>query len=642
MLPGYLTARQLLLVGSLVALTLAPNVSRAGDNDTAELKKLLEAQARQIEALNQQIDAASSAAAGGAKNNPNLYSPQKVIIDDASIRKIVAEYLQENPGVGMPPSVQVGYGLGGGPGFTIRSAPNPSYASWQDESKIPFELRIRGRVQMDYYFYKVADNLNHQTGFHYAPAVGDLSSLLIKRGRLVFDGTAFTPNLRYEVQLDGNTRGIASFQNNDIVQNSGGVPGGGGHGAPGIGTAPSAIGGTVISDHAERLYAAWVAYDFHPCCASKGCGAGCCDGTPMYAPTLSLIAGKQKPFFALEEILGSANQQFVEYSMADYFFDADDDNFLTAAGVELRAFEDRLYVKALVTNGNESQFPISQMDDLPGLNVGFWYDFGGSWDCDRQQWQLFGDCLADIDYSCNPVVRVGGAINDVWMGRRSIYGDVEQSRVFVMPAGPRGTRIFNELNGDGTTPAGARSLDKFDSYTSEVFVAAKYRGFSLSNEWWVRDLNNFHAPVGLNQIIYPIPQANGTSVNALFTRGSLTDYGMQLQGGYFIIPKHLELVARWSWIRGESGDLNGNGSFQNVNVAGVGSVRIMNGAFQHHHEADEFAVGVNYYFKRQLLKWQTDIGVYQGGNPVGGGASAAGFITGVDGWMLRSQIQVAF
>jgi hypothetical protein len=72
------------------------------------------------------------------------------------------------------------------------------------------------------------------------------------------------------------------------------------------------------------------------------------------------------------------------------------------------------------------------------------------------------------------------------------------------------------------------------------------------------------------------------------------------------------------------------------------AVRVLPTAFQNFHEADEYAVGVNYYFKRQLLKWQTDFSVYQGGNLAAGGRSPAGFIPGVDGWMVRSQIQFAF
>jgi outer membrane biosynthesis protein TonB len=72
----------------------------------------------------------------------------------------VEQYLQDNPGAGMPPGVQTGFEAGRG--FFIRSPPNPPYIKWQDEAaRIPFELRIRGRVQTDYYFYKVTEDFNH-------------------------------------------------------------------------------------------------------------------------------------------------------------------------------------------------------------------------------------------------------------------------------------------------------------------------------------------------------------------------------------------------------------------------------------------------------------------------------------------------
>ena len=68
----------------------------------------------------------------------------------------------------------------------------------------------------------------------------------------------------------------------------------------------------------------------------------------------------------------------------------------------------------------------------------------------------------------------------------------------------------------------------------------------------------------------------------------------------------------------------------------------MNGAFRNFHEADEYAIGVNYYFKGQQLKWSTDFSIYRGGNPAGGGQSPAGFIAGSDGWLLRTQLQMQF
>jgi|GEM_PF-2039753 len=643
--------RTALLGGSLVCATLgllaAPGFSRAQDKEAA-LKAEIQRQKKELEELKKRLDAmdAHAAAQGGAEESggPNL--------DPTAVKKIVSDYLKENPGAGMPPSVQTGFETGRG--FVIRSAPNPKYVKWDDDCKIPFELRIRGRIQLDYYYYQPTDNLNHQTGAHYAPEAGTFSQLEVKRLRLIFEGTAFTPDLRYHFQLDGNTRGLGGFQNNRIVQTSGVPPGGGGTAAPGIGTAANAIGGGVTIDHAVRLFSAYVAYDWHPCWGEKGCAPDCPDGSYRYVPTVTAIAGKMKPLFGLEEYLGSANEQFVEFSMANWYFDAEDDNLMMAAGIQAKALDDRLFFSALITNGNESQFPNTQMDDYPGVNVGLWYDFGGSWNEERKKWDLFGDCLADVDYSCNPVVRIGGAANIVPMDRRSLFGDLEQSRVFVMPAGPGGTRLINQFNGDGLLLAngGAHAVDEFDSYSYNAFIAGKYRGFSISNEWWVRDLNNFQtSPRDQNNLIYTTQVNSPASAVAdgrgLFRSKPLIDYGMQLQAGYFVVPKKLELVGRWAWIRGETGDINGNGRSTLVTIPtvpppGTTLVRDVTDAFSHKHEANEYAIGVNYYFRRQLLKWQTDVSWYTGGNPAGGGQSPAGFIAGVDGWMLRTQLQLAF
>src|SRR5262249_39977573 len=163
------------------------------------------------------------------------------------------------------------------------------------------------------------------------------------------------------------------------------------------------------------------------------------------------------------------------------------------------------------------------------------------------------------------------------------------------------------------------------------FAAFKYRGFSIWNEWYLRDLTGFQPTHnGNHAILYQ----DTSGANALFPSHALLDYGTTVQGGYFIIPKKLELVARFAMVRGESNAVNGTGQrLPDVTVAGInGPVRVYDKAFRVFHEAREYAVGFNYYTKRQLLKWQTDIGVYEGGNPAGGGTSPAGFIAGSDGW----------
>jgi hypothetical protein len=585
-------------------------------------------------------------------------------LDEGAVKKIVADYLHENPGAGMPASVQTGYEVGRG--FVIRSAPNPDYVKWDDDCKIPFELAVHGRIQADYYYYKVMDTLNHltdqKTNLGLNRPAGDFSALEIKRARLIFSGTAFSPNFRYWMELDGSTRGNSGA--NNVSQN------------PTNALLGQAAQGTnsVVVDHSARLYSAYVAYDWHPCGSEKGCGGpDCCTDSSLYTPTITFKAGKGKPFSSLDDWLGTANEQFVSEPMAYWLFSADDNNALMLAGIEVKALDDRFFMHAVVTNGSEAGFPALQMDDLPGFNAAVWYDFGGNWNERTKRYNLFGYSVADLDYSCKPVVRVGAATNIVPMDRRGIYGNAEQSRVRIMPGPPGGESLITLLNGGTITSVGSAtagnlspfySIDEFDAYFYEAFVAAKYRGFSVYNDWWVRELNNFHSPNGGagNLILYSSPAgaiAGVPTTNFIFPNRPLWDYGMVLQAGYFLVPHKVEIAGRWSYVKGESGDVFGDGRLVGkpvtvpngaVGVAGGPAGPIVPGttavqaagAFTHFHEADEFAIVFNYYFKGENLKWQTDLSYYRGGNPSAQGQSNAGFIPGVDGFLLRSQIQLQF
>src|SRR5262245_13748568 len=645
-------------------------------DDVSDLKTRLESQEKQLQELrklleetrranqNELITTEPQTSAGAVAPKKDDKKDDKKT-DEAAVNSIVEKYLKDHPGAGMPSGVQTGYEDASG--FFIRSNRNPSYDNWSDAGKIPFELQLHGRIQSDYYGYKVTDTRNHFTNFDTGRnTVGDESAILVKRLRFIMLGTAFDPDLHFNVTLDGSTRGLTG---SDPRQNSFANPIGNIEGGQGVDSV----------DHAVRLFECWVCYDFHPCWSEKGCGCDCPDGTVLYQPTYRLIFGKQKPMFSFEEFVGgskiyglggSGREQFVEYSMATWFFDADDDNLMMAAGLQVFELEDRLFASFLVTNGNETQTPYLLLDEKPGLNVGFWYDFGGDWDDKNKRWLLYGYGVPDLDYHCNPVLRVGATTNLVPMDRRSNYTQAELDRARGVPPAPNGGgTITGILNGGGVGPAvagvpatSAFAVDAFDSYTAEAFAAAKWRGFSLLSDSWVRNLENFRGEKNLttgreNPILYNVNNAGSNALNqvALFPRGGFMDYGTLLQAGYFVIPKKLELVARYSWIRGESADIRGDGTFRNLTAAartflgipsaaagGPATVRLYNNAFRRDQEAQEVAFGFNYYLKRHNLKWQNDISFYNGGNPSGGGQSAAGFIPGVDGYLVRSQIQLAW
>jgi len=65
------------------------------------------------------------------------------------------------------------------------------------------------------------------------------------------------------------------------------------------------------------------------------------------------------------------------------FFDADDDNLQTQAGIQVKTAEDRFFLQASISNGNESQSQYS--DGQPSrFQRGFWVRFrrhlqSGAW-----------------------------------------------------------------------------------------------------------------------------------------------------------------------------------------------------------------------------------------------------------------------
>src|SRR5262249_22207293 len=189
------------------------------------------------------------------------------------------------------------------------------------------------------------------------------------RGNLIVEGTVYDPDLHYRVNFNGFTRGIPGLQNNKVQQT-----------LPVGGTAPngapvSTIGGGVNVDHGVNLFECYVWYDMRPCACQKGCGWDCPEDCPKYCPTFTLIGGKFKPFFGLDEYLGNQNEQFVEFSMASLFFSADDDTRMMGAGFQVKALEDRFFLQAIMTDGAAGSFvPASHLDQYPGFIAAWWYD----------------------------------------------------------------------------------------------------------------------------------------------------------------------------------------------------------------------------------------------------------------------------
>jgi hypothetical protein len=138
------------------------------------------------------------------------------------------------------------------------------------------------------------------------------------------------------------------------------------------------------------------------------------------------------------------------------------------------------------------------------------------------------------------------------------------------------------------------AIDQYDVAIYSLDASMKYRGMSLTSEWYFRNLSNFRGA--------PTPD--------------LFDHGYWLQAGYFIVPRKFELLSRWSRVIGDSGTLGG--------------------ATQ---SADEIASGAVWYFSGQHAKLTVDA-THLNGAPIN--SPTLDISPGDQGWLFRTQLQFGF
>ena len=124
-----------------------------------------------------------------------------------------------------------------------------------------------------------------------------------------------------------------------------------------------------------------------------------------------------------------------------------------------------------------------------------------------------------------------------------------------------------------------------------IDAGLKYRGFSLNGEYYMRWLQ-------------------GIEGDGALPRTNLFDHGFVAQGGYFLIPERLELIARTSQIFGTAGT------------------------------AEEYAGGLNWFFKGSHNFKLTIDATKVIGAPTN--ALSPNYVIGDNGVLFRTQVQVAF
>ncbi|QDT64136.1 Phosphate-selective porin O and P [Calycomorphotria hydatis] len=289
-----------------------------------------------------------------------------------------------------------------------------------------------------------------------------------------------------------------------------------------------------------------------------------------FDPAIIFGMGRQKVAVSREWMNSSKDMPLVDRSMATTFFRPGFSDGIWLHGEPTEG----LFYRAMLTNGlNTAGLTPGQVDNniVPSLSV-WWEPLG-----------TYGPDYSDLEYHECPVIRVGGglsyAVEDVVQTPDVIPNELTVVRL------SDGTRLVE----DGALAPGV-NVNGFNVGLLSLDAAYKHQGLSLWGEYYIRTVSDIVATG-------PIP------INRLF------QHGFVVGGGYFILPKELEVAARYSVVYGDFGT------------------------------GHEYAGGVNWYIYGHDLKVQFDV-TQLVQNP--GQSSGPGFRAGDDGVMIRAQVQVAF
>lgn len=285
-----------------------------------------------------------------------------------------------------------------------------------------------------------------------------------------------------------------------------------------------------------------------------------------HSEAVNITFGKRKVPGSRHWLLSSQRTRFSDRDTATTFFRPD-----RTIGVWLHGTPvENTYYELMVGNGfATSDITPNQIDDQFAFSGTFYWDPLGD----------FGNDYSDLECHTTPVVRVGHSLTFADMDPTTLPGEQLAFRLV-----DSGTRLVTAFPG---------AAQGFDVWTYSVDAAFKYLGFSMNAEWFMRWLQDFETS------LLPTPS------NDLF------DYGFFVEGGYFIIPKQVEVIGRIARINSDGGSPS----------------------------SDEYAAGVNYFVKGHDLKLTFDVSVLNGSPAQNSGPN---YVAGQDGVMYRTQLEAAF
>ena len=289
-----------------------------------------------------------------------------------------------------------------------------------------------------------------------------------------------------------------------------------------------------------------------------------------FSDRFRIQVGKRKVTASRQWLLGARRTRLVDRPLANDFFRPDRTVGIFAIG----RTGDTGHYELMVGNGfRTSNLPNSQTDNRFTYAATQYFDPFGK----------FGSQLVDFDNSPDLLMRVGHSFTFSPQSSDTLGDPLPETDFLRLTDGTR-------INQTGALAPGATVSD-FDLYYYGADLAVKHRGWSLNTEVFFRWIEQLRADA-------PLPHTD------LFQRG------FYVEGGKFLIPKKLDVNARYSEVQG----LFGNSS--------------------------EYAAGVNWYpLEDSRVKVSFDVTVVDG-SPLQN--TATNILVGDDGTLFRTQIQAEF
>ena len=280
--------------------------------------------------------------------------------------------------------------------------------------------------------------------------------------------------------------------------------------------------------------------------------------------------GKRKVPASRQWLLGARRTRFVDRPMSTDFFRPD----RTIGIYGIGKTGDTGNYEVMVGNGyRTSNIPNSQTDNKFTFAATQYFDPFGK----------YGSQLSDYDYSCNPLMRFGHSFVYSPQSDDQLGAPLDETDFMRLSDGTR-------LNQTGALAPGVTVSD-FDLYYYSVDLAMKYRGWSFNSEVYFQWLDELRGDGAL-------------PIDSLYRNGYF------VEGGRFLIPKKLDVNARYSEVQGEFGG------------------------------ASEIAAGINWYpLDSSKLKVSFDA-TRLDGSPLQN--TATDILVGDDGMLFRTQIQAEF